>query len=240
MPKNLTLDDFILRFRNRGGYRNSTVFTDVIITEFVNSAMCEVWDLLVNTWEDYYLKEDTSFMTMNGVEQYGLPSDFYKLRRVEIQEGAGATSRFRKLRPAGLERLNRLRDESGEPIRYHLRGVNNAAPPPDFIPVIVLAPTPVAAQTLRYTYIPVAQQLVSGTDTWDGINGYDELVTQRALLKADMRENVMTTEREREIARLEQRVISSAPSRDAGEPVRMSDHVEGVVDEFDFLDEWIW
>lgn len=237
MPKSVTLTEFILRFRNRGGYRNSTVFTDAIITEFVNSSLEDVWNLLVNTWEDYYLREDSSTSTAAGTEEYGLSTDFYKLRRLEIADTGG---RFRKLRPAGLERLNRLREESGEPSRYHLRGIENSPSEPEYVPKVILAPTPAFVRTLRITYIPVAQTLVNPTDAWDSINGFDELVTQMALLKADMRENIGTAERERVIADLRDELFSSAPNRDAGEPVRMSEHVEGIGDEFDVNGDWGW
>ena len=107
-------------------------------------------------------------------------------------------------------------------------------------PAVLLAPTPGSVRGLRITYIPTAQELAIDADRFDGINGYEEMVLQKMLLLADFREERNTTERERLIAKHEQRVMSSAPGRDAGEPQRLSDHVEGVGDDFEFTEEFWW
>lgn len=221
MAATRTLAQLRTEFLDRGGYRNSTKFGDALVDRFLNAAIEEVWDILIDTWSDYYLIEDTSISTVSGTETVFMPSAFYKLQRLEKQIGG----RWRKIHKGGIGTINSLRNESGEPQRYALRGKPGGAE--EYSPAVVLGPVPNAIFPLRITYIPVAQKLEVSTDAFDGINGYEGFVLAVALLHANMREGKNVTERQREVDRLERRVKISATTNDAGEPIRLSDHVEG-------------
>lgn len=47
------------------------------LTGYVNTGLSELHDLLVNTYEDYFLDIDT-FVIVAGQETYALPDDYYK------------------------------------------------------------------------------------------------------------------------------------------------------------------
>lgn len=48
------------------------------LTDYVNSGLSTLHDVLVNTYDDYFRKT-TNITLVNGQEEYDLPSDFYKV-----------------------------------------------------------------------------------------------------------------------------------------------------------------
>lgn len=223
MAKTRTLSELRQDFLDRGGWRNSTKFGNSVVDRWLNEAIGEVWDLLVQTWVDYFLKEDTSLTTSAGTSQTFLPTDFYKLRRIDYR--ASASDKWKKVRPAGLDVIYGLQNASRGRMRaYHLRGMPGGSN--DYDPALVWGPVPDATYTLRVLYIPVAPTLSDDADVFDGINGYETCVVAKAVLKGERRQGKETSAREREVMKEEARIKSSAPSRDASEPVRLADHVE--------------
>jgi len=56
------------------------------VTDYVNDALAELHDVLVNTYDDYFLKTD-SITIVAGTETYALPTDFYKARKLWFLSG---------------------------------------------------------------------------------------------------------------------------------------------------------
>lgn len=175
-----------------------------MIDEFLNDAIAEVHDVLLQKWEDYAVTE-TTLPTVAGQDYVTLPGDFYKLLGLDFQRSA--TDRTEMFSFA-LSQRNMFQSERGEPRRYRLQDKTR----------LVLAPIPNAVYTLRLLYAPSAAKLVADGDVYDGINGYEKLVVTIALLAADIRENRPTGDRIKEIDRLWARVTTSANARDAAEP----------------------
>ena len=203
----------------RGQYEHSNDINPVgdpsLLNDFINEAIAEIYDLIVQKWADYYTVSSTTSI-VSGTDSYALPTDFYKLRKVEIlMSGSNGdpNARWRRLRPHDLE-ARHLYSQYGliaKGYRYRLQAGN-----------IVLVPVPASAETIRMFYIPFSTRLSADGDTFDGINNYEELVIHTALLRCKRREELPTDDIEREIARLTARIRTAADGRDAAEPFYLS------------------
>ncbi len=216
MPNTRTLAQLRTAVQARGQYENSTDITSALLDDFLNEAIAEVYDLLVGKWEDYYTTSTVQLLTP-GTDTYALPATFYKLRKIELagNDGSGqATQPRRHLLPYDLSVSHEYRD-GGSPYRprYRIQAGN-----------LVLSSSGWVNQVLVIYFIPFAPRLVADADTFDGINNYEELVVQFALLRCKSREELPTAEIEGEIARLSQRIRSAADSRDASEAFSLDPH----------------
>lgn len=207
-----TLAEMRTDIRDKGGYHRSTVFTDAKLNRWINEAIREVYDLLVQKWEDYYTERQVLY-TAAGFEEVPLPSDFYKivglfkvvgtdqevpLRKSNIREMVGRTDAY--VGVYGRSYLYRLQKK-----RLHLR------------------PVPTGADVLHLYFIPYPLELEDDTDTWDTINGYERLIEEKVLLRCDLREEKPTVERERVIQQMEDSIRRAADARDAAEPFLLPD-----------------
>lgn len=142
--------------------------------------------------------------SIDGSSGIAVPSDFYKLRKVEILIG---TDRWSKLYPHDLDAGHAyVAPASGHGYRYRLQAGN-----------IVLSPDPGSTtETVRIFYVPRCPTLTESTDSFDAINGYGELVVQLALrmIKGD-REDLDVGAIEKQIERQMRRVREMSDGRDA-------------------------
>lgn len=206
MADTLTLAQLVTALKEKGGYENSRDMTTSVLTKFLNEAIRETFDLLVAKWEDYYVKSAT-FNSVAGTELYalstitGVADDFYKLRKVEVSiDGA----RWAKVYPHDLDAAHRFTRLVGRNYRYRIQAAS-----------LALAPIPTGVDTFRIYYIPKFTRLVADADTFDAINGYEALVLEIAFYKCKDREELDTSQIEREIARLSANVRTSSDGRDA-------------------------
>ena len=91
-------------------------------------------------------------------------------------------SGYRQLRPADLAASHQFGTAVSLNYRYRIEAGN-----------LVLMPIPATVEVLRLFYIPFAAVLSSDASTFDGINGYEELVIQLALLRCRRREELDTS-----------------------------------------------
>jgi hypothetical protein len=59
--------------------RTNAFATQIEVLDVANDALAEMHDLLVEVWDDYLTKQDTSLVTSTTVQWVQLPKDFYKL-----------------------------------------------------------------------------------------------------------------------------------------------------------------
>lgn len=207
-------EDIRNRVRDRAGIRRSTVFTDGKLNEWINGAIRDFYDILIEANEDYYTDE-TTLSVSSGSSSVGLPSDFYKLRALDLVK-----SDHKKLYPFGIAERH-LQDEDGEPSYYRLQKDQ-----------IYLAPTPDNDEDIRIIYTPTAPQYSSDGVDIDFINGYERYVEFVVVRDVRLREQQPLTDIEREIQRQEQRIRASAKPRDSGQPINLERYVQEEMDEF--------
>jgi hypothetical protein len=207
MARTVTLLELRDAVRRRGGWINSRRVTTTFLNDVINSAITEVWDLIVEKWADYYTTE-TNLVTVVGSDAVALPANFYKLCKLELQISA---TQFERLRPFALAASHRF--SAGvftgvrNTFRYRLQGGN-----------IRLSSPATTVQTLRLFFIPVSPKLVADGDTFDGINGYEELVIQLAKAAVQDETGLDSSVSRQRVTEMIGRIRTAADGRDSEEP----------------------
>lgn len=215
MARTVTLTQLINSVRLKADMVGNNFCDDTEITEYINKSIAELYDLLLTTTygDDYFVSSTT--ITLTGATTYNLVTaipTFYKLKGVDIQDG----SQWRTLRPFMFAERNRQRNAAIDIVdqyRYRLVGNNlqfeTNAPP--------------ASGTIKVWFVPVATSLALGSDTFDGVNGWEEYVVLDAAIKCLLKEESDATA----LMKLKQmqleRIMAAAPNRNAAEPQRVTD-----------------
>lgn len=80
----VTISDLETRARRAADMEASNYVTSAEVRGYVNDGLTELWDLLVGAYgEDYFLQQST-FTLSSASETVTLPTDFYKLRGVDL------------------------------------------------------------------------------------------------------------------------------------------------------------
>jgi hypothetical protein len=217
VAKTSTLAEMRDRVRFLGDFPNSRKFTPAIIDREVNNAVEDTWNVLITARPDYYTLEQL-VTSVAGTDSVALAGDFFRLRKVEMRDGA----RWRPLLRVELNHAHRFSDTQGRPTHYRLQGTT-----------VKLYRTPDGAYDLRVFYMPCKSTLVADGDTFDGINGFEEHAVVGAVVKLKMREGMPAEEWVGERRRLEQDVRSHADNMDSGQPFYLSGSQRG-----ELADDW--
>lgn len=206
MPKNVTLAELRAAVRFRGDFDNSRAITDANLNLVINDGVAEAWDILLAARPDYYTTSTSTTYAANA-SSVTLPTTFYQLRKVEYLDGTD----YVRLAPVELTAQHRFGGAAGVPSRYRLQGST-----------LVLVPTPSKAYTLRIWYLPYATTLANDSDTFDGINGYEELAIACAVYRLKLREGLPVEEWLREVNRQTAAIRAAAANHDASEPIPLN------------------
>jgi len=214
--RTITLGELKQKARERADMVNSQFIKDAELVGLINDSITDLYDLLTDTYEDYYI-HDSTITTISNQDTYSLPSDFYKLRGVDYFITANEALSVKQFQFAERNVYERSIIYSGgldgdSRLRYRILGNN-----------IRFIPLPDAGKSIKLWYVPVSSKLSADIDTFDGINGYEELVILDAAIKMLQKEESDTSSLERRYQRIWKRVMDSAANRDAGESARVSD-----------------
>ena len=223
----------------------------VIMTEwnaFLRLAMYELYDLLIDAYEDYNTADPVYINTTGSVQNYALPdgvtnyfggvynntslSDgnpspaFYRLAGVDLGVNTSNNAWVTLNRYDFIDRNAYVYPNSTSTIygvynmRYRIMG-NKI----NFIPV------PAGNQQIRLTYAPRLTGLLADTDlTTIGFSGWLRYPIVRAAKYAlDKEEGSDTSKLDQEIIFLKQRIEQSAQNRDIGQPDTISETRKGSV-----------
>ncbi len=210
----ITLLDIKAQARNRADMVNSNFIDEIELNSYVNNSIAELHDLLVATYGADYLVLSYDFTTVNSVDTYALPADFYKLKGVDAKLNG---SQYYSLRPFNFNERNRNQDVAwgligGPSIRYRLVGSN-----------LKFSPIPEGSYPIRMWYIPVAAKLVLDTDIYNDINSYAEYVVVDAAIKMLQKEESDVSVLMAQKMDLRKRIENMAQNRDAEQPETVSD-----------------
>lgn len=200
MPRTLTLAEMRTSVRIRGSYENSADITDTVLTEYLNDGLSETWDMFVQKNDDRYAITTSNTTYAALAASVALPSNFYKMRKVEILDG----TLWRRLHEIELDSTHLKVTVTGRAYRYR-----------EVASTLVLYPTPTAAETIRITYFPCFAKLVADGDTFDGVSGFEELPIKIALKHCYMRQDLGYSEVQDDIVRLKARVLAGLDARNA-------------------------
>ena len=215
MARSFTLSEIKERARRRADMEDNPFISEPELTQYVNDSIAELHDILVTTYGEDYYTEDYSFYTTSGTDRYALPDAFYKLSGVDVQLNGSSYTTLQKFNFRDRNRYENvgawtLQGAGG--IRYRIVGNE-----------LVFASTPTSALAVRVWYTPVATALVDDSDSFDGINGYEEYVVIDAAIKMLQKEESDISILYRQKQDMLKRIESAAANRDSGEPETIGD-----------------
>lgn len=91
MARNVTVGDVIERARVKADMRHTSFISAAEALDMVNECYTELYDLLVQTFQNYFSTTGTLTL-VPGTVSYALPADFYKMIVAERDVGGGAYS----------------------------------------------------------------------------------------------------------------------------------------------------
>jgi hypothetical protein len=210
---NVTLSNLRTRARDKADMADSNFISDSELDSYINVYGAELYDLLVSRFEDYYTVK-TTVTVLNGSDKVALPSDFYKLRGVDVNSGGTYTEvpRFnfqqRNAMNGGYRRLS----PSAPFLAYRI--IKND---------LVFVPADNASYEYRLWYIPRYTKLSADTDVLDGVNGWDEYIVvcsaMAMLAKEESDVSYLMAEKKALIDRIE----AMANNRDVDAPERITE-----------------
>lgn len=208
----ITLATLRTRARQLGDYENSTVFTDAVMTPWVNEAIGDYFDLLDEHFDGY--RDTTGTVTTTAsVATVALPAAFLKARAIDILDG-GTYRQLRRFQP-GPQALG-FDQATGRPVGYLHVGTN-----------LELFPTPDAAYTIRLRYVPAMTALSADGDSIDVPNGWEGFIVHSILLRCDEREERPLGDRLAAIDRYRARIVRASQNRNTAEPAYLPMPWEG-------------
>lgn len=207
----------LLELRNRSRQRadmvNSRFITDAELNYFINASYGELYDLLINTRGENYYVSSYNFTTTINQDTYPLPADFFKLMGVDYVTSSTQAITLKAFR---WQERNRFREPfynvRNYNLMYQIRGNN-----------LVFIPTPNGNQSIRLWYIPRHSELSLDSDTFDGINGWEEYIIIDCAIKMRVKEESPVEELILAKNDMKARILSACSGRDSGEPPRVVD-----------------
>lgn len=218
-----------LQAQQRADRVNSNFVTKTEWNNYLNQSAFELYDLLVTTYEDYYLAEPYVFQTDGLTSDYALPNGvltgvdsvqsrpMYKLMGVDLglanNNNAWVTiKKFDFIQRNRYVYPNITSTYMGVfNMRYRVMGSK-----------LHFIPTPSAGQYVKVWYVPRMERLLKDTDMLDGVSGWTEYVIVDAAIKALQKGEEDVTVLMAEKQMLTDRIQSSAMNRDAGQPDTIS------------------
>ena len=213
--------------RVRADAVSNAFFTESEIDKYLNVALGELHDILVQKFEDYYiefikfnLEGDKSKYTFDEI---GL-SNFYKCLGVDVNE-SGSNLRVHRFSFPERHRYDSdvtLVGRGGHAdYQYQIQGDSI-----NFIPV------PTTTSEITIWYAPSFEELLADTDKVSSqiMSNWEEYAIITTVYKMKEKEELSTTVIERELETLRVRIDEAASNRDAGEPFGISDEMIGTSD----------
>mgnify|MGYP003117263191 CR=1 FL=1 len=213
--------DMIQRVRRRGDFENSEFVTDEELTDYLNRGLCELWDILVSSYENYGM--ETSSFAIPGTAPYALPNDFYKLMGVDFTPTSGGTTS--RVRPFSFQHRNQysnpvFKATGIDLVEYTLVGDE-----------IKLIPEDLPSGTIKLWYVKTAPQF-STTDASSVVSGltpgYEDYAVTFAVMLAKNKEESDVKFEVSNLERLTARITAAATRRDAGESTSIVDVNRGT------------
>jgi len=219
--------------RQRADQENSQFVTDTELTRYLNNSWGELYNLIIENFNDDYFTTSNTFSLASGTDTYDLPSDFYKSRGVDLVVSSTESVPLRRYNWA--QRTRNSVTVYARDYRYRIQKGS-----------IVFTPAPSSNDSIKLWYIPSPKRLLSKTTTaitrgsttmWttgshefvvgDTITGQGFLATDYndSAIKMQVKEEQDVTGLMVQKNQLVERIITESQNRDAGEPQVVTDVV---------------
>jgi len=210
-----TLLQFRDQVRDRADLVADNFVLDATLTTWINKSIAELYDLLIQASEDWYLASAPVTVNSGGVS-FPVPTGMIRWRGLDRRIGGTDYTHVKK--GVFRERLTYT-----EP-RYILAGGT-----------VYIYPTTSAPGTYLQWYVPVFTPLAADGDTFDGINGWEEYVIVDVAIKCRVKGEEDASDLFTAKAIQRARIQTMAASRDGSEAPRITDvHADDLND----ADSW--
>ena len=147
----------------------NTFINDSELTRLINIKARELYDLLVDARGSAYYATEATLAIVGGTSRYDLPSDFYQLDSVTLE---WSDQDHELMFPVGSTRLRIAYESTWHKwSRYDAKAYRLRASQIEVLPV------PSSDVTCRLQYVPVYVDMVADDDTFDGVNGWEKMLT---------------------------------------------------------------
>jgi hypothetical protein len=216
VASSVTLTSLIASVRRRANIENQTAFIpDAEITEYLNAGLAALYDMLVQAGAQPWYRNSYTITTTGNTTAYDLPADFYEMQSVDVQLGNGGIPTI-SARPYMEFERNRYKYYPGwlygTPVYYRLQGST-----------INFIPAPGSTYNVTLNYYPVFPKLASGSDSFDGVNGWEEYAIWKATADCKAKLEEDPSYALGAMAKLEQKIQSMSEQRDTGAAERMTE-----------------
>ncbi len=209
----VTLLQLRTRARQRADMESTGFIQDSELNTYINASYAELYDLLVSKYgSDYFVAPAYTFSTTANTETYSLPADFYKLLGVDCKINSSNWKTLKRFEFAERNLSQTWDVYASEFLRYRVFGSN-----------LLLSPVPQGSLQMRAWYIPLPTALSADSDSFSGINGYEEYVVIDAAIKMLTKEESDTSSLMFEKQAMKKRIEDMADSRDVGSPASVTD-----------------
>lgn len=236
MGGEMSLSELATRCRQRADRLNSDFVTLPELNSYINQSMFELYDLLIDVYEDYFKAPAAIFYSVGANQQlYPMPDGvttfldqnlqpfvprpIYKLLGLDMGLNTGNNGWVTVGKFNYLDRNKFFYPTPGSTIygvfNCLYRWMGNK---------LELIPTPAANQPFRIQYIPRLQSLLQPTDMTDvSISGWLEYVITDVAIKILQKEESDVSVLMAQKVALKARIEESANNRDAGRPDTITD-----------------
>lgn len=231
----MSLGQIRLNAQREADMQNNLFITNIEWNSYINQSLFELYDLLIDSYEDYYFALPAYFSTNGTDSAYPIPNGvisftnadgstyvappFYKLCGVDLGVSNAPTGWVSMKKFMFADRNKYFYPNTQSTIygvfnmQYRLMG--------NYLQFI---PLPSGNQPMRVWYIPRMVQLLKDTDlTTAGVSGWLEYVIVDAAIKAMGKEESDTSLLQQRKAELKRRIEAAGNNRDQGQPDTISD-----------------
>lgn len=213
----MTLTQIRTRCKQQCDLENSYFILDEEWNYLINESYKELWELLVTTWEDYFVSS-LEFTIASGETAYNLPSDFLKLRGIDLE--VNSVSRWLPITRFNFQErhkygtlINNLSWNTRPPVQYKVMGSQ-----------ILFEPGESAPGNYKLWYVPKVTELVADIDI---INTVCEIWVQYIIADVCIKANTKQEMDIRPFVKMKedqiQRIKDSAVNRDSAQTGRIAD-----------------
>jgi hypothetical protein len=214
-----TLSELRTRVRERadmelGSGQSDTdhFITNAELNRYINASVKRLYNKLVKADGDYYTTTNSPAVT-GGSFTLALPNDFFKIKSLERQV---STDKY-----VDVPKFNfKERNKSWQSYRVVGSSIRMSQPLQ-------------SGDVYRIWYVPKHTDLSADGDTFDGINGFEELVVVDSAIKCKQKEESDVSVLMAERAELEREIDEMADDRDLGE----QDSIQDVALDYDLM-QW--
>jgi len=214
MSARITLTTLKALIKDQADMASSTFLTagsmDTTLTYWINCAVAELHDLLVQSFEDYFVKKTT--IALSGAETYVLPENLLRVLKVLRSDGGTVT----EVRRATFSDFTSLMSEGSSAVYTPMYRISGSE--------IYILPSDTTGSIILF-YVPQAVNLALPDDElhYNVPDGWAEFVVADVVARALEKEESDPSPalRRKEMAR--SRIVTMAAGRDSSDPKRQID-----------------